>query len=381
MSINATQTCEDDWAPATEGAVTSELNSSTQRVSGNDCDSAALAARLAGVRRAFAVRRADLSTEALRLQTEAQPRPGDVVLAQVTDIGQHPRLELADGRRSHLYPGDEILVAYGHRYAADQFEAEIPESLKACHLVAAGGIASRMLSRHSRIKEPTRIKPLGLLAKADGQVLNVSQWRLDSRPIPSQLPPILIVAGTSMNAGKTTAAASLIKGLQRSGKRVGAAKVTGTGAGGDYWQMTDAGAAAVVDFTDAGHASTYLLAPQEVEQIFLRLIGHLARMELDAIVVEVADGILQAETAELLASPVVSNYCRGVLFAAGDSMGAMSGVQWLQRNGLPVHAVSGALTASPLAVREISTAMGIPVIGKKGLANPGNASALLAACV
>ena len=45
--------------------------------------------------------------------------------------------------------------------------------------------------------------------------------------------PVLIVAGTAMNAGKTTAAARLIKGLQRAGLRVGAAKVTGTGAGGD----------------------------------------------------------------------------------------------------------------------------------------------------
>jgi dethiobiotin synthetase len=220
-----------------------------------------------------------------------------------------------------------------------------------------------------------------VLAKTDGGIFNLSQWRLDSRPIPNCLPPVLIVAGTSMNAGKTTAAASLIKGLQRSGKRVGAAKVTGTGAGGDYWQMIDAGAVAVVDFTDAGHASTYLLAPQEVEQIFLRLIGHLAQMDLDAIVVEVADGILQPETAELLASPVVSHYSRGIVFAAGDSMGAVSGVEWLQRRGLHVHAVSGALTASPLAVRETTGALGIPVIGKKALADPKHASAILAACV
>jgi hypothetical protein len=219
---------------------------------------------------------------------------------------------------------------------------------------------------------------LGLLARADGSTLNLRQWQLDSRPIPKPLPPVFVVAGTSMNAGKTTAAASLIKGLQSAGKRVGAAKVTGTGAGCDYWQMVDAGAVEVVDFTDAGHASTYLLPPQEVEKIFLRLLSHLGSLNLDAIVVEVADGVLQPETAELLASPGFSYYCTGLLFAAGDAMGAVAGVQWLQRKGLEICAVSGALTASPLAMRETSSALGIPVVGRKELSDPAYASTLLA---
>jgi hypothetical protein len=277
-----------------------------------------------------------------------------------------------------LYIGDEILVAYGHRYASDQFESEIPATLDECHLVAAGGIASRYLSRHSGVKEPTRIQPLGLLAGPDGSTLNLRQWRLDSRPIPKPLPPVIVVAGTSMNAGKTTAAACLIKGLQRAGKRVGAAKVTGTGAGCDYWQMMDAGAVEVVDFTDAGLASTYLLPPQEVEKVFLRLLSHLGSLNLDVIVVEVADGVLQPETAELLASPGFSYYCTGLVFAAGDAMGAVAGVQWLQRKGLEVSAISGALTASPLAVRETSSALGIPVIGKRELSDRASAEALLA---
>jgi len=334
--------------------------------------------RLAGVRRGFSTRRVFLPDE-LNLTADSRvPQPGDLVLARITHIGQHTRLELPDGRRSRLYRGDEILVAYGHRYAPDQFEAEIPTTLGECHLVAAGGIASQYVSRHSRVKEPTRIRPLGLLTRTDGSTLNLREWRLDSRPIPKPLPPVLVVAGTSMNAGKTTAAASLIKGLQRAGKRVGAAKVTGTGAGCDYWQMVDAGAVEVVDFTDAGHASTYLLPPQEVEKIFLRLLSHLGGLNLDAIVVEVADGVLQPETAELLASPGFSYYCTGLLFAAGDAMGAVAGVQWLQRKGLKICAVSGALTASPLAVRETSSALGIPVVGKRDLADPAYAAALLA---
>src|SRR2546430_9351468 len=40
----------------------------------------------------------------------------------------------------------------------------------------------------------------------------------------------------------------LVVGLRRRRLRVGAAKVTGTGAGGDPWLLTDAGASLVLDF-------------------------------------------------------------------------------------------------------------------------------------
>jgi GTP-binding protein EngB required for normal cell division len=271
------------------------------------------------------------------------------------------------------------VVTYANRYAPDQFEAEIPDNLDDCHLVAAGGIAARMLSRNAKTRNPTRIRPLGLLADLHGRRLNVNDWRIDSGPFPKPLPPVIVVAGTAMNAGKTTAAARLIRGLVRAGKRVGAAKVTGTGAGGDYWQMKDAGACEVVDFTDAGYASTYQLAPQEIEKVFLRLLSHLGSLKTDVIVVEVADGVLQAETAALLASPSFSYYSDKLIFAASDAMGAVAGVQWLQSKGLNVHAVSGALTASPLAIRETSTALGLPVLLKQGLSDPSVALELLAA--
>ncbi|WP_334223705.1 hypothetical protein [Thiosocius teredinicola] len=334
-------------------------------------------ARLSRARRGFSTRRADISEAEYLLTGGVVPQPGDLVLAQVTNIGQHTRIEQPDGRRAQLYVGDEIVVAYGNRYAPDQFEAEVPDDLGACHLVAAGGIASQLINKNSRMKNPTRITPIGLLADADLKPLNLKKWRVDGQSIPKQLPPVIVVAGTAMNAGKTTAAARLIKGLERAGKRVGGAKVTGTGAGGDYWQMKDAGAVDVVDFTDAGYASTYLLGTKELEQGFLRLLSYLGNRNLDAIVVEVADGILQTETAELLASRGFGFYCSKLIFAASDAIGAHAGVQWLHSKGLKVGAISGSLTASPLAVREAMTATGLPVLSKQALADPDVALGLL----
>ncbi len=335
------------------------------------------AARWDAARRGFSTRRVRMPDDALLLSGELRPRAGDLVLAEVLSIGHHTRLESPHGRRVQLHAGDEIIVAYGNRYAPDQFEAEVPADLDDCHLAAAGGMAARLLSRHARSKKPTCIRPLGLIANADGRPLNLRDWALDSRSIPKPLPPVVVVAGTAMNAGKTTAAAALIRGLTRAGKRVGAAKVTGTGAGGDYWQMWDAGAVEVVDFTDAGYASTYLLGSHEVEKVFLRLLSHLGNQSVDVIVVEVADGILQAETAELLASPGFAYYCDHLVFAAGDAMGAVAGVQWLLAHGLDVCALSGALTAAPLAVREATTALGLPVLSKNQLADANTAATLV----
>ncbi|MGO3503681.1 MAG: DUF1611 domain-containing protein, partial [Brachybacterium tyrofermentans] len=65
--------------------------------------------------------------QGIDLLTEGHtPQAGEVVLARVTSIGHHKRLESPVSRRQILFPGDEIVVAYGSRYAADQFLALVP---------------------------------------------------------------------------------------------------------------------------------------------------------------------------------------------------------------------------------------------------------------
>lgn len=295
------------------------------------------------------------------------PRAGDLVLARVEAIGHHKRLELRSGRRAQLFRGDEIVVCFGNRYAPDQFEAEIPSSLEPCDLVAAGGVAGQMLNRHARVGEPTRIAPIGLLAHRNGRVANLSQWRLPRPVSPPSRPPTFAVLGTSMNAGKTTMAANLVNGFVNGGHRVGAAKVTGTGAGGDLWHLADAGAEPVIDFTAAGMVSTYLAPPEAVADCFELLTNHVAGADVDAIVLEVADGIFQRETATLLRSPVFRRSVDGVLFAGSDALGVSAGLETLKELGLPVLAASGVVTSSPLAKREAEARTGLPVLDTEGL--------------
>lgn len=298
------------------------------------------------------------------------PRHGDLMLATVVTLGQHAKLELTNGRRATLYLGDEVIVAASTRYAPNQFEAELPEDLGPCDLVAAGGIAARTRSAHTAMAAPTGLRPIGLLADSSGAVINLSDLALPA-PVPSlRRPPTLLVVGTSMSSGKTTAGAAFTRGLTAAGLRVGAAKLTGTGAGGDRWLYHDAGAAEVLDFTDAGLASTYRVGLPVLLDCVTSLHAHLAGRGVGAIVLEISDGVLQPETAALLSQPRMRALADGVLFTAVDAAGALLGVQQLRAAGLPVLAVTGLLTAAPLAVREAQDRLDIPVYGTSELRHP-----------
>ena len=315
-----------------------------------------------------------------------RPRPGDVMLAEVVAIGQHPRLESSVSRRAVMYPGDEIVVAYGHRYAPDQFEAEVPVDLGPTHLVAAGGVAGLVTARSQGIQPPTVLQPRGLLTYAGGEVVTLTDFAPYATRSPTEIAslnghrkrtPVIGVVGTSMNAGKSTTVASLARGLTRAGRLVAAGKITGTGAGGDPGMYRDAGAATVLDFTDFGYASTYRLGHDEVRAVFVSVIHELVATGADAVIVEVADGVYQPETRGLLADPLFTEYVDQVLFSAVDALSAVAGLQTLGGQGIQVAAVSGRFTSTPLTVREARGALDVPVLEAADLLEPDVATSLV----
>jgi hypothetical protein len=327
-------------------------------------------ARIANAKRAFSTRRIPLNDVSTLLTGNVVPESGDLLLARVTRLRQHKRLELPSGRRAHMHVGDEILVCYGHRYAPDQFEALIPVDLSACHLVAAGGIASRYVGKHDRVKPPTEIEPVGIVCDARGDRVNLNRFKLTAPDVTSKRPFTVAVVGTAMNAGKTTMAGSITAGLTRGGLRVGVAKVTGTGSGGDLWFQLDAGAQMAIDFTDVGYSSTFGLTIETLEEILVDLTAYLSSQALDVILLELADGIYQKETAALLESGTFSDSVDALMFAAPDACGAAAGVAHLEQLGHKVMGVGGALTASPMAAREAQQALPVPVYSLADLSSP-----------
>jgi len=329
--------------------------------------------RLRQARRAFSTHRVVLG-DVRGLKRQGTPRAGDLILARVVRIGQHTKLESPEGRRQTLYPGDEIIVAYGNRYAPDQFDAVVPADLSPCDLVAGGGIAAHMRAKHAGMKAPTQIEPVGLLIDQHRHPINLSAYRLSGQPTLKPQCKVIAVVGTSMNAGKTTAAASIIRGLTLAGLHVGAAKVTGTGSGGDIWSMIDAGARVALDFTDMGYATTAGCDLEQLAADSLALIAHVSEGN-DAVVIEIADGLFQRETAGLLQCPSFAAAIDRIVLAAGDAMGAAFGADWLRKRNLPLGLLAGCVSASPLGLREASTATGLKVVTRAQLSDPINAPA------
>ena len=94
--------------------------------------------------------------------------------------------------------------------------------------------------------------------------------------------------------------------------------------------------------------------------------------------VELADGVLQQETAALLRRPVVRNHLAGLMFAAPDALAAVGGCAVLNAIGLEAFALTGTLSLSPLGAQEAEAATGLRVLGRDELLDPAHASALLA---
>ena len=322
----------------------------------------------ASAHQAFSTRRVPLAACRTLLPAPRVPVAGDLLLAEVLTVGQHRSVELTTGRKAHLFPGSRVIVAYGNRYAPDQYEALVPDDLGPCDLVAGGGLAARETQRNAAMSAPTRLQPLGLIGDAAGHPLNLSQFALPPQPVPARPPQVFVVCGSSMNAGKTHTVAMLVRGLLACGLKTAACKVTGTGSGNDIWKMRDIGALTVLDFADAGFPSTYRTPLPALEAAFVTLIHGCAAAGAEAVVVEIADGLGQTETAGLLRSAVLRAHATALLFAAADPLGAAAGERWLAEARLPLVAVSGVMTACPEATREAAELVSVAVLSADQLA-------------
>jgi len=205
------------------------------------------------------------------------------------------------------------------------------------------------------------IMPIGIVGDENGKRLNVADYRISyessNKPI-----KVVVVVGTAMNSGKTFTAASIIHSFKSTPYRVAGIKATGTGAGGDVFLFEDMGADVVLDFTDGGFSSTYLQLDEDIERTTLALIDHAARQNCDFAIVEIADGLRHKETETLLRSKSLQARVSGVVFGAYDAMGAIAGHDLLREWGYKVLAISGQLTRSPLAMRELANVLETEII-------------------
>jgi len=297
---------------------------------------------------------------------DAPPVVGDVVYGEITRIGQHDQLENRSGRIHRVQPGSKGIFVFGNRYATDAFEAVVPdETHRTVDLIARSGVIGSVRVRNSRAADPTRVRIHGKVYTADSVPVNTldhgmtpAKRRLKKLPRSS----LILVVGTSMNSGKSTASVACCWALSSMGHNVRSSKATGTASLKEILHMNDAGASIYNDFTYLGYPSTYLLSESEVITIFDELDLKIANNPKNYWIVEIADGILQRETAMLLRSENLQSRIHRLILCASDPFAALGGLRALKEEyELVPDAISGLASGSPLGIQEIARHTDIPV--------------------
>lgn len=294
------------------------------------------------------------------------PEVGDLAFGSIAYIGQHSTLENKEGRIHLINDKTKAVFVFGNRYAPDYYEGTLPDNFpKTIHLISRSGIVGEVRCKNSMVKDPTRIKLEAYVTDQSGNVLNTRNFsrivpkRTDKTPRRSKM---ILNVGTSMNSGKSTTAAACCWALSSMGHTVRGSKVTGTAGLKDILLMEDNGASPVADFSYLGYPSTYLLDRAELLGIFNKLDLKYANSPKNFWVVEIADGLLQRETAMLLQSEEVRSRIHRLIFSSHDAFGAIGGLQILEKEfQLTPHAISGICSSSPLSMREVSRYTDLPI--------------------
>lgn len=293
------------------------------------------------------------------------PQMGDVGIFRVVEANSGYIMDI-EKRASQLFNDDLVMLAFGGRYATNQFEGYVPESpVRQCHLLGRGGVAGRLASKNATFKTmPAQLELVGYATGRNGAVLNTIRWRSLSYFDPFNIrAKVILSVGSSMDSGKTTSAAWLCGGLRAAGKRVAYLKLTGTTFPKDAALNLDRGANFAADFSHFGFPSTFLLDKETLLNLYQSLINLACdEARVEYVVVEIADGLLQRETAMLLGEPRFRSTVHATLFSSGDSLGVLSGLQILEEWGIRPFAVSGLFTASELLIREVEDRIEIPVL-------------------
>jgi hypothetical protein len=287
----------------------------------------------------------------------------------LTDKSSYNTVEDLAGRLVSLRKGDVLAGTLGSRRALRGYAGEVPPHIAVgdtIEVLNLGGVLGRCTSANPDIGPPFAAEVLGAvlafpaLGDRVGRPAHIRDGAIATSEALELSAPVVYVAGTCMNAGKTVAATELVRGLSRSGLRVAAAKLTGVSLMRDTLAMQDAGAVAAVTFNDAGAASTHAGMTVSVAKGLFNHLQLTARP--DIIVAELGDGILgEYGVQDILRDPELSAAARAWVMAAPDPVGCWGADQLMRGTyGLPITVLTGPATDNQVGRDYVAAALGIP---------------------
>ncbi len=290
-------------------------------------------------------------------------RAGDVVVVRaLTDSATYNQLELPTGRLAKINPGDLLVGVLGRRRALKGFVGDVPETVSAgdrLHLLNMGGVIGRCTGHHSSLSDAISVEVIGLVCDDEARVLNIDKAALPLRDELGQTAPLVMVAGTCMNSGKTYAATEVIKQATRAGLRVAAAKLSGVACLRDTLNMADHGAVATASFLDCGLPST--VGAADLAPVAKSVIARLNESAPDVIVLELGDGILGGYSVDsVFDDEELRAATRALIFCASDYVGAWGGIELFKRRGLSVDVIAGSVTDSQMGEDFIEREFQVP---------------------
>jgi hypothetical protein len=298
----------------------------------------------------------------------AKPLAGDVIVVRtLTDSATYNMLELPSGRLAKINPGDVIVGVLGRRRALKGFVGDVPPSVAAgdqLHLLNLGGLIGLCTGHHSSLGDAIKVEVIGVVCDEEGRALNIANAALPLRSSLGETAPIVMVAGTSMNSGKTYAAAEIIKQATRAGLRVAAGKLSGVACLRDTLNMADHGAIATASFLDCGLPST--VDAGDLSPVAKTIISRLNESSPDVIVIELGDGILGGYSVESIFDDLeLQKATAALVFCASDYVGAWGGIALLRKRGIEIDVISGSVTDSKMGEDYVENEFGIPAANAK----------------
>ena len=320
---------------------------------------------------ASSTKNAALSQEVI-LGDEIVAAEGYVLAVRVlTDKSGYNEVEDLSGRMVALRAGDVLAGTLGARRALRGYAGEVPTQIAVgdvINVLNLGGILGRCTSQNPDIGPPFDAEVLGAvlafpeLGDRVGRPAHIRDRAVPPADVLQCDVPVVYVAGTCMNAGKTVAATELVRGLARAGYRVAAVKLTGVSLMRDALAMQDAGAVAALTFNDAGAASTHAGMTVPVARgLFNRLVDPRGARP-DVIVAELGDGILgEYGVQDILRASDLMSLGAAYVMAAPDPVACWGAKQLMQDEfRLPITAITGPATDNEVGRRFIIEELGLP---------------------
>ncbi len=308
----------------------------------------------------------------LRLSTEIPCEEGVLVAVRVlNNKTRYNQLELTSGRMAAVNQGDVVVGALGHRKALRGYSGHLPTNLKVgdtIQLLNIGGVLGICDSANPDVGAPFDCEVLGTvlhfpyLGERIGVPARAGSSQLDEAAVlDTQGVPVVALAGTCMDSGKTAAACAIVGRLRHLGLHVAACKATGVSLRRDILTMEDAGASDTMIFSDLGVVTT---TAENGPALTRSLLSGLAKLEPDVIVLELGDGLLGAYGVEaILSDELIRDAFTAVILCANDPVSAWGGARLLRENfSIEPAVVTGPATDNAVGVDQIIERLSIPAI-------------------